>query len=83
MEINKTFINDNGSIRLTNYHIIEKLLIEYIYGENRPFKDKFTKIFNNTEMKLLLETYGQTSSFEYIECMRCWFVKVYRFDYIL
>lgn len=70
--INKSFINDNGKVKsLTNYNIMEKLLIEFIYGENRSFKDKFVKVFNKNEMKLLFEVYGQTSNFEYIECMRC------------
>ena len=72
MSINKSFINDNAKVKsLTNYDIMEKLLIEYLYGENRSFKDKFVKVFDKTEMKLLLEICGQSSRFEYMECMRC------------
>lgn len=67
MLINTAFIENNKLKNITNYNILEKLLIEYVYTKDRYFRDKFEKVFNKDELLLLFENTTPFSNIDYID----------------
>lgn len=72
VQINKLFINSDNSIRmLNNYDFIEKLLLDYLYTDNIEIKNKIKEVFDDDEIKLMMNNYNQFSILKYIEKEKC------------
>lgn len=72
--VDNIFVDNNNRVRnIENTDFIKQVLLQYIYNKNgnSGIREKFPKIFNIEERKLLLEYFRATSNLKQIDYIKC------------